>query len=244
MKMRMLETLDDSDYTKMFSGTPTALFSEIFVSSDIFYSKVGRACSEYYLNHSGNKNLSQFYEILYEKKSTTVNPENIIGKTIRSKFIDKWNKIYNLLDSQTYNVLDNYSDTENVLRYNNETVTNRTDDTVGVKIATDITTTNSTETENNIYGFNSSTSVGDTSGNASGTTNVKGSKTGNTEDTTATKQVDGSKDTTEDYTKTKSGRDKSASELISEEIDFRNYRIFFNIVYADIDSIATMPLYN
>lgn len=242
--MRILETLTDSDYTKLFSGTPTALFSEIFVSSDVFYSKVGRACAEYYLNHSGNKNLSMFYEILYEKKSDTVNPENIIGKTIRSKFMDKWIRLYNLLETQSYNVLDAYTETESIVRSENETVNNRVDGTRGIKTATDITTTNSTDSDNTIYGFNSSTPVGDTGGATSGTTNVKGTGASNTEDTTTSETTDRTTDNTEDYTKTKNGRENSASKLISEEIDFRNFYIFFNIVFNDIDTIATLPIYN
>ncbi len=242
--MKLMETLTDSDYTAMFAGTPTALFSTIFTSTDIFYSKVGRACTEYYLNHSGNKTISPFYEILQEKKSDTANPEVILGSTIRSKFIEKWNRLYNLLETQTYNVLDGYTDTENITRTENETVNNQVSGTRGTETATDITTTNSTDSDNTIYGFNSSTPVGDTGGTTSGTTNVKGTGASNKEDITTSETTDRTKDSSEDYTKTKSGRDKSASKLISEEVDFRNLRIFFNIVYADIDSMATIPLYN
>lgn len=242
--MKLLETLTDSDYTKMFAGTPTALFSEIFYPEDVFYSKVGRACSEYYTNHSGNKNISPFYEILIEKQSATIIPENVLGRTIRSKFIDKWNKLYNLIETQTYNVLDGYTDAESVISTEKEKVNNHVSGTRGTETSTDITTTNSTNSDNTIYGFNSATPVGDTGGSTSGSTNVKGIGNSNTEDVTTSETADRTSDKSDTYTKTKSGRDKTASELISEEIDFRNYRIFFNIVYNDIDSLVTQPTYN
>lgn len=39
------------------------------------------------------------------------------------------------------------------------------------------------------------------------------------------------------------GRRTAASELLDKELDFRNRQIFYDIVYRDIDSIATLQIY-
>lgn len=41
----------------------------------------------------------------------------------------------------------------------------------------------------------------------------------------------------------KSGRNSTGAELIEAELNMRNKEIFFDIVYADIDSIATLQIY-
>lgn len=47
----------------------------------------------------------------------------------------------------------------------------------------------------------------------------------------------------ETYTKNKSGRDTSAQSLINEEIELRVKHIIEDIIYKDIDSILTLPIY-
>lgn len=42
---------------------------------------------------------------------------------------------------------------------------------------------------------------------------------------------------------TEHGRDESGAELLTKEIDFRSAQIFYDIVYKDIDSIATLQIY-
>ena len=42
---------------------------------------------------------------------------------------------------------------------------------------------------------------------------------------------------------TKSGRNATGAELVETELNLRNTQIFFDIVYKDIDSVATIPLY-
>ena len=41
----------------------------------------------------------------------------------------------------------------------------------------------------------------------------------------------------------KRGRDSSAAKLITEELDLRSQHILYDIIYRDIDSIATLQIY-
>ena len=51
------------------------------------------------------------------------------------------------------------------------------------------------------------------------------------------------KNFTIDETFSKSGRNVAGADLIQAEIEMRVKQIFFDIVYRDIDSVATIPLY-
>jgi hypothetical protein len=51
------------------------------------------------------------------------------------------------------------------------------------------------------------------------------------------------KDITIDEEIVKSGRDGSGAELVIEELNLRNTQLFFDIIYADIDSITTLQIY-
>lgn len=50
-------------------------------------------------------------------------------------------------------------------------------------------------------------------------------------------------DKTIDEDITEQGRNESGAELLTKEIDFRSAQIFYDIVYKDIDSIATLQIY-
>lgn len=241
--MKLYETLTEADYESMFTGKAVALFKEIFTNADAYFSKVGRACADYYLNRSGNKTISPFYEILYERKSTTVNPENVIGKTIRSKFIDKWNRIYTMLDSTDYNALDEMSIKESGIKTEEGITTVETNGNESLKVASEIKTTNNATSDKGVYGFNSADIVGTDTINNSGVTTVTGDK--NKNESTSTRENTNTANTSsnESNSYTKTGRNTSGSDLLRKELEFRNDNLFFNIVFADIDSVAVQNIY-
>lgn len=122
----------------------------------------------------------------------------------------------------------------------------------------EVTTTNS-ENYGDTYGFNSSSPVGDTAGAETSTETLVGSADDNTShniqtktgtdtinkniDETLAKTGQDSKVFTISEDVTKSGRNSSGAELVEAELNLRNTQIFFNIVYSDIDSIATLQIY-
>lgn len=191
---------------------------------------------------------------------------------IRPKFIDKWTRVYNALISEQYNALDDYSETEvktgtdtDTTTYNlsdkksgnnTDTITHdiKTEDTG--KASSSSTGAGSTDSAKGSYGFNSSAASGDsttqqiTNESAESEANSKStqSKTG-----TESKQIgiDETYDKTGTETKeygvnetiARNGRHTSGADLINKELNLRNKQIFFDIVYKDIDSVATIPLY-
>lgn len=177
------------------------------------------------------------------------------------------NSSYDPLDEYT-ETKEETTDRTNETTYGNTVATSGTDkDTL--EYDTEVEDTGETGTKevvdradnhkNDIYGFNSVAAVGDnkseatskitTTGNAQDNTNHNVSdKTGTEERTIVhgkseaktgkdTEDIDGT------VTTELSGRKASPSELIGKELDFRSKNIFYDIVYKDIDSIATLQIY-
>lgn len=140
-------------------------------------------------------------------------------------------------DTTTYNVLD---ETENTVKKRE-------------------ITTREGEVDNDFYGFNSNTSVPKDKQGSNSTITVEGSPEENVANGSAQKTgttvYDKSIDNTTQHLgtdtfgieheteTTRSGRRISGSELAQKELDFRAKNIFFDIVYRDIDSIITIPIY-
>ena len=122
----------------------------------------------------------------------------------------------------------------------------------------EITTTNR-ENSADVYGFNSSVPVGDNTDTENATETVVGNADDNTSHNVQTKTGTETKDYVVDETEnktgtdtknflidediTKSGRNATGAELVEAELNLRNTQIFFDIVYKDIDSVATISIY-
>ena len=278
--MKLRETLTTGQIIKMFKGEVVGIFPSMILSNDKFYSKLYDLCFGYYMQRSGEKTISLTYERLLQLVSekiytTTETAENLIGKLIRGKFIEKWNRVYDVLISEQYNALQNHDfieqktgNNQNIDTYNStkakqgtntDTTTYDTNVEDNGKRGTSETTTRSVEDSNDVYGFNSSTPVGDTLSNETTSETIVGEADKNTSHNIKTKKGTESKqfginesenhtgtDTTDisiDENVNRSGRNVSGAELINEELNLRNTQLFFDIIYSDIDSIATLKIY-
>ena len=341
--MKLRETLTKQQTIDLLSGNVVGIFPSMILSEDAFYGKLYELCLGYYTARSGEKTISMTYErfisLIKENPEISKSPEELIGALIRGKFLDKWNRVYDVLITSQYDALNNREstedktgnnqnkdthnttkakegnntdvmtyDTENgrkgtntdVMTYdtesgkqgtNTDTTTFDTNVEDNGKTGTSETTTRNVTDENNVYGFNSPSAVGDTNSTETTSETIVGEADKNTSHNLQTKTGTESKEfgideiitktgteskeigIDETVTKTgtdsraigisesethtgtdttditiseklvKSGRDGSGAELITEELNLRNTQLFFDIIYADIDSIATLQIY-
>ena len=325
--MKLRETLTKQQTIDLLSGNVVGIFPSMILSEDAFYGKLYELCLGYYTARSGEKTISMTYErfifLVNENPEINKSPEELIGALIRGKFLDKWNRVYDVLLTSQYDALSNRESTEDktgnnqnkdthnttkakegnntdVMTYdtesgkqgtNTDTTTFDTNVEDNGKTGTSETTTRNVTDENNVYGFNSPSAVGDTNSTETTSETIVGEADKNTShnlqtktgteskefgiDETITKTGTESKEIGIDETVTKtgtdsraigisesethtgtdttditiseklvkSGRDGSGAELITEELNLRNTQLFFDIIYADIDSIATLQIY-
>ena len=228
--MKMIETLSIQDKNKMLiQKEVVGIFSEMFKTNDPFYSLAYPICVGYYTSHSGNKPVAPIYQhmldFIKEKGDITEDQyltftNSVLGKDIiRPMFIDKWTRIYNLLSRDDYDPLKSY----NI----KDTITYDTSVNTGTKE----TTQSDNDTNFDTYGFNSETPVG-----ANNTTNkVSETVTGDINDNKQTKT--GTETTVHD------GYDRTPANLVKAELNMRATNIFIDIVYKDIDTVATLLIY-
>ena len=194
-------------------------------------------------------------------------------------------KTANNQDKSTYNTtkgkIGNNSDTITFDNVNSKTATNSDVTTFDTNVEDDgktgshETTTRNTSTDDDVYGFNSTSPVGDSASteelsqtiigdaNKNTTHNIQKktgteskefgidesiSKTGTDTreiniDETETHTGTDTKDYTINENIIRRGRDGSGAELVELELNLRNSQIFFDIIYSDIDSIATLQIY-
>lgn len=277
--MKLLETLTNAQLESLLGGNVVGVFGSLITNEDLFFPIKYELCLGYYLTHSSNKTISPAYEKL--RQMYEINPslpdsaDYKIGRIIRAKFSDKWNRIYDTLIRETYSALDSESYTETLIGKNQNTDThnlnkvktgNNSDTTTfdttvndsGSKSFKEIVTNNS-NTNEKVYGFNSSTAVNDSETGDTSTETTEGAsndnKTENTSKKTGTEATKFNRnesegttgtvttDITLNETKQIQGRNVSPSDLIQKELDLRNKNIFYNIVYDDIDSILTLQIY-
>lgn len=202
--------------------------------------------------------------------------DDIIARNIIiPRFAKKWTDVYNLLYSQEYSPLDSYSETEkrsaddtDTKTYditdgktgeNTDVLTLNTQTDENGKVGTSETTTRSVESDNNVYGFNSSSPVGDTTSTDTVSESVVGEADNNTRESTRLRTGTESKaiginetlkktgtETTKygkDETVTRSGRREAGSDLLNKELSFRSKQILMDIILDDIISVTTSPLY-
>lgn len=277
--MKLRETLTKQQTIDLLSGNVVGIFPSMILSEDVFYGKLYELCLGYYTARSGEKTISMTYErfisLIEETPEINKTPEELIGALIRGKFLDKWNRVYDVLITSQYDALNNRESTEDKTGNNqNKDTHNTTKAKQGTnsdittydtnvedngKTGTSETTTRNVEDANDVYGFNSSSSVGDTYSNETTSETIVGEADKNTSHNIQTKTGTENKqfgiDESETHTGTdttditiseklvKSGRDGSGAELITEELNLRNTQLFFDIIYADIDSIATLQIY-
>ena len=156
---------------------------------------------EYYLNHSGEKYISPLTYKLYHNDDATYLTK--LASIIKLKFADKWNKLYKAFFIDEYNPIENYSMVE--------------DENVNSSI------TNTTNGNNNVFGFNTTEEDG-----------VPESKNGVT--TTTSGDFD---DNHRQLTRSGNIGVTTSQQMLQSEIDLRQWD-FYNMIMEDIDSIMCL----
>lgn len=245
--MKIIETLTTQQKIDLFNGNTVSFFINLFQQTDSFYSMLYDLCLGYYTQRSGEKEISETYnkilDIINDNPEITESSDDILSKIIRSKFIDKWNNIYNALFEQQYNILDGYTRNETKNANNNETVNYNTNINETGNRNTNLSTTTEDTNSNDIYGFNSNSPVGNDVNTGNKNETVIGDKDSNTYENDRNKTGTDSSNYVISETNEISGRDGSASDYIIKEINLRIKNNFFDIIYSDIDSITTLQIY-
>lgn len=167
---------------------------------------------------------------------------------INGMFKHRWDKLMNVAMME-YDPIHNYNDhLVESIEYS--------EDVDGTKNGTGSTSKNGTETHNmnnsgntsgqdNIYGFNSSTAVGE--GNNSGTSsNLESGTITDVQSGTSSNSETSSNDTTgqrsREYTKTGNIGNISTQKLLNEEIDLWKYNFIYEIM-RDVANFVSLPIY-
>lgn len=266
--MKLIETLTTQQMTNLLSGEVVGVFEGLFTDTMLEDSAYA-ICSSYYLYHSGEKKIPRFYEKVLSEQD---NANQLIVTMLKSRFLARWEKIYKALFTYSYSPLDDYSRNETKTGTNKDTINyntskektgNDTDTTTyNITNAEDETlnkeenVTRDTSNASDIYGFNSSTPVGDTLDTNSETESTTNTDTkNNTYKKTGTESKEyGVNETekntgtdTKDYTINENleinGRNVHATDLLEKEIKFNILNDISKIIFKDIDSIITLNVY-
>lgn len=245
--MKLIETLTKTQIVDMLNGDRVGIFTSLFNQTDLFYNKTEMLCLGYYTERSGEKTISPTYEKLLsfvkENEDITETAEELLGKLIRGKFIDKWNRVYNALLQEQYNILDNSTYIETIVGDNIDIKTFDTNNETNGNTSNKQTYTRESNSNDDIYGFNSSAGSPSNSSLDSETETTQGDSKDNTTHNINTKTGTETLNLTVNETKTNTGRNGSGADLIQKELKLRNEQLFFNILYKDIDSITTLQIY-
>lgn len=247
MRLKIKETLTITQTVNLINGSTVGIFPTMILDTDPFFSLTYDLCLGYYMERSGDKPISQTFKRLMQLKNQ--NPtivktaDEMMGTIIRNKFIAKWSKQYNTLVTEQYNPLNDYEHNETITKDNTDTSTYDTSITVDGNVGTKLTTQFNDTNDDSTYGFNSSSAVPTDKSVSSSSETTQGSSSDNTTHNVETKDGTDTKRYEADETKDITGRRKIVAELIDAELDMRNRQIFFNIIYDDIDSIATLGIY-
>lgn len=192
---------------------------------------------DYYLNYSGKKKISNLFETAiknYDDGYSREHPDTVISNVIWIKYSDKWRKILEAFYSN-YDIDDEFS-TERKREANNvDDIITSSDGETNTNVETHMQTRNM----DSVYGYNSTVAVPQStfSSDVSGDSDENHEKVVNINSATEKKTM--GRDETETY----SGRHNSMPDIIEKEIKFRDKRILWNIIFDDIDSVATIGMY-
>lgn len=221
---------------------------------------------DYYYGNSYQKWLSPIVINLMEQFPNDY--INKISDVIVQRYKTKWSKIYNTLYKEQYEPLKNYykTITDDEIRNETKNETNKLDSNSSdvkdsnrntvEKTDTNLTTTTSSSDKNNVYGFNSSASVGDNESDSQVSENTEGSGEKNKSDrnetindsTTSTRNETNTNDLTSNTQRNKNKAEtglinSSSQDLIIKEMKLRTMYNFIQIMYNDLDSVLCLLVY-
>lgn len=193
---------------------------------------------EYYYNISGQKLLSP---LLRNYTPLTAEKMSSLANVVYNMFKTNWGKLYTTL-SLEYNPISNYDMTETESIENDRTNTTANTGTRTVAGSGSVNGTTSSQTDNNVYGFNSSVAVGDTENNISASNNTTSTDSHTTTDNLTETETG---DETIERTLTRSGNIgvTSSQQLIASERDLWLWNFFYNTVFPNVDRVLTLETY-
>ena len=200
----------------------------------------------YHGGRSGDKYVSPLVNKIMDGDTLTTTEKTLIATSIMAVYNGNWAKEY-ATRSFEYNPIENYSMTETMT--NDETVTEyghvntRDIDTDHTKSGTETITPN-LETDNSVYGFNSSSPV--PSGESSQTgTNETAYNTTDADDGTITDTESGSDTHTRNYEMTRAGNIgvTTSQQMITSERELWIWNFFNDVVFPDVDKVLTLKIY-
>lgn len=199
-----------------------------------FFSREYSLTTEYYLNYSGQKKISNLFEKMIEIRGKE-QAELDMARIIWDKFaVFKWNSLCKSF-YLTYNVSDEFSKHRLFNADNSDIINREGNGTTKTETATHLDTT----INEDVYGFNSTNKVPD----EVTTTKLYGQPNGNFEDINNSNTIKEDKTIKRNEDELYTGREIPTSVLIDKEIEFRNKRILYNIIFDDIDSVLTIGMY-
>lgn len=180
---------------------------------------------EFYLTHSGEKEVAPIIEILLNKGKTEDEVLDIITNILVTKYASKWNRIYDTLLDDKYDAFDDYSKERNIDTSTNQDVTSKVNSNSNAK----------SDDTNSVYAFNSEDEVPNNSSHStsnnisSSSTNVIADKTQNTGNS-------------KEITMGKLGG-TSYQDLARKEVNLRLEHNLLDIVFKDISNEMCLSIY-
>ena len=231
MKKKLIDTIQISDllstggvFSKLYTYDQTLTEPNFaWLTSDValYLDK------DYYLVHSGQKKINQSYERFIQLKEDGLIADDLleIVKIIAYKYALKWNKLFDAINTD-YAPLDNY----------NMEQTETPDITKTKTVDSNVSTTTTDDiTDNDVYGFNSSTGVPSGKSTRNGTVTVSGSSDDNIETETESG--------TRGLTRHGNIGVTTSQQMLQSEIDLRNNYNFTNQLMDDMDSEICLLVY-
>lgn len=221
---KLKETINDSFYISggIFSLIASLKYFDWFSDSEEALS----LDYEYYLNRSGDKVISPLYQKLLDNTDEALVS---LCHIIKLKYYNKRQKIYETYIESEYDPL-------TTIKKKSIRTPNLTTDSSS-KVGSEITSSNTNQGENGIYGYNSASSVPANSSNSSSKTTTIGDKEKNTSE--GTTNYTGN----EEYEI--SGYQKgNITENVESEIDLRARYNLYTIMEEDVDTLLTQSVYD
>ena len=192
----------------------------------------------YLFNHSGNKEESC---LLSNYVFVNDNSLDILNNIIKNIYLDKWNKLYNVLNSE-YNPIENYNRVENTTINNTGNETTNENINNSEVLTGGHTNNNTNENTHKVSAFNDENFSNDSNdiNNSTDEFIYNNETKTNTGTNTSTKTNSGSNETHS----TISGNIgvTTTQQMIVSEIELRKYNIV-NEFYSDLDNLLTIGIY-
>lgn len=192
----------------------------------------------YLYNHSGNKEESC---LLSNYVFVNENSLDILNNIVKNIYLDKWNKLYNVLNSE-YNPIENYNRVENTTINNTGNETTNENINNSEVLTGGHTNNNTNENTHKVSAFNDENFSNDSNDVNNSTDDFiynNETKT-NTGTNTSSKNNTGTNETHS----TISGNIgvTTTQQMIVSEIELRKYNIV-NEFYSDLDNLLTIGIY-